>query len=1045
MGPFIMHPITARVLGVPENKLRLIVPPDIGGSFGIKSSLYPYMTLIALAARLTGVPVKWIEDRREHLMASSSGTDRVAYRELAARKDGTVLGMRFRWLDNVGGYLRSPEPGCSFRPSGNFVGPYRFQHLEVDASVVMTNKSLTGPNRGYACGHLYFETEGMMDRLAAALQLDPVEVRRRNLIPAGAFPYRTPTGGIYDSGDYPAVLDKAVALSRYEELRREQAAARAAGRWFGIGVALAVDPSVSNMGYVATALDPQLRAKPEYLPKSGAIDAATIRVDPLGRVIAILATTPQGQGHQTVVSQIVATELGCRPEDVTVVDEMDTFTRFWSISSGSYSSRFGAVATSAVALAARKLKAKLVAYGAHLMERPADELEFRDGAVRPKAGKGPSYTVKDLAGRAHWNTESLPEGMEPGLEARAVFGFTGSQIRGPGRLHQLVEHLWLHRRGDGGGGRSRDGGHQDPALRLRARRGHHHQSDDRARADLRRRAPRPRRRAVRGAAVRRRRAVPDRLVHGLPRADRRRGAGDRHRASRIAVAAHAARLERARRGELDDRARGDRQCRERCAGPARHPDHRAADDAHAALGADRARPGVGLRATVKPPRFEYHAPGDVDEALALLGRYGGEAKLLAGGQSLMPLLNFRLSRPAALVDLNGIRSLAYIEEDAGHVRLGAMTRQRAIEFSPVVRRRLPLLAEATALVGHLPIRTRGTIGGSLAHADPSAEYPAILAALDGAVVVRGPRGERVLTSAELFRSYLATSLGADEILVEVRLPAMPAGAGFAFEEFSRRHGDFAIVGIACVLIGEGGRCTAARLATAGTGPVPTRLVPAEEILERDGLSDAAIDAAAAPGRCARHARRRPARLIGLSPPPDPRAHRPRAPPGRRANGGVSVSEPTPIRLTVNGQAREGRCEPRKLLVDFLREDLGLTGTHVGCEHGVCGACTVLVDGEAARSCLMLAVQANGAEVLTVEGLMVDGALHPLQQAFHEHHALQCGFCTPGMLLTALDLLRVNPRPTEDEIRQGLSAVLCRCTGYQGIVDAVAAVARGAAS
>ena len=247
---------------------------------------------------------------------------------------------------------------------------------------------------------------------------------------------------------------------------------------------------------------------------------------------------------------------------------------------------------------------------------------------------------------------------------------------------------------------------------------------------------------------------------------------------------------------------------------------------------------------MKPPKFEYHAPTSLDEALAALSRYGGDAKVLAGGQSLMPLLNFRLSRPAALVDLNGIRSLAYIEEDDGHVRFGAMTRQRAIEFSPVVRRRLPLLAEATALVGHLPIRTRGTIGGSLAHADPSAEYPAILTALDGAVVVRGPRGERVLTAAELFRSYLATSLGADEVLVEVRLPAMPAGAGFAFEEFSRRHGDFAIVGIACMLIGEGGRCTAARLATAGTGPVPIRLVPAEEILERDGLSDAAIDAAA---------------------------------------------------------------------------------------------------------------------------------------------------------------------------------------------------------
>jgi aerobic-type carbon monoxide dehydrogenase small subunit (CoxS/CutS family) len=147
-----------------------------------------------------------------------------------------------------------------------------------------------------------------------------------------------------------------------------------------------------------------------------------------------------------------------------------------------------------------------------------------------------------------------------------------------------------------------------------------------------------------------------------------------------------------------------------------------------------------------------------------------------------------------------------------------------------------------------------------------------------------------------------------------------------------------------------------------------------------------------------------------------------------------------VRLTVNGRVREGRCEPRKLLVDFLREDLGLTGTHVGCEHGICGACTVLVNGEAARSCLMLAVQADGAEITTVEGLMRDGRLHPLQEAFREHHGLQCGFCTPGMLLTALDLLRANPTPSEADVREGVSAVLCRCTGYHGIVKAVQAAA-----
>ena len=153
-----------------------------------------------------------------------------------------------------------------------------------------------------------------------------------------------------------------------------------------------------------------------------------------------------------------------------------------------------------------------------------------------------------------------------------------------------------------------------------------------------------------------------------------------------------------------------------------------------------------------------------------------------------------------------------------------------------------------------------------------------------------------------------------------------------------------------------------------------------------------------------------------------------------------MPEPRTIRLTVNGVPREGRAEPRKLLSDFIREDLALTGTHVGCEHGVCGCCTILLNGEAARSCIMFAVQAEGAEIVTVEGLAKDGKLHPLQEAFWEHHGLQCGFCTPGMLLAALDFLNTNPSPTEQEIREGLSSVLCRCTGYQGIVKAVEAAA-----
>lgn len=251
---------------------------------------------------------------------------------------------------------------------------------------------------------------------------------------------------------------------------------------------------------------------------------------------------------------------------------------------------------------------------------------------------------------------------------------------------------------------------------------------------------------------------------------------------------------------------------------------------------------------MKPPRFEYHAPRTLEEAVSLLDRYRGEAKVLAGGQSLMPLLNFRLVRPAALIDLNRITALDYIRQVDGQVRFGAMTRQRAVEFSSVIRQHLPLLTEATRWVGHLPIRTRGTIGGSIAHADPAAEYPAVLAALEGEVVARSPRGERTVRASELFQTYLTTTLAPDEILTEVRLPVAPAGAGYAFEEFARRHGDFAIVGIAAVVAVDGRHVVRARLATAGASPVPVRLWPAEEILERDGLGDEAIDAAAARAR-----------------------------------------------------------------------------------------------------------------------------------------------------------------------------------------------------
>ena len=248
---------------------------------------------------------------------------------------------------------------------------------------------------------------------------------------------------------------------------------------------------------------------------------------------------------------------------------------------------------------------------------------------------------------------------------------------------------------------------------------------------------------------------------------------------------------------------------------------------------------------MKPAKFDYHAPATLDAAIALLAQYQGEARLLAGGQSLLPMMNFRLATPAALIDLNRIPDLGYVRAEAGTVHIGAMTRHRTVEFSPVIAQHLPLLAEAIKLVAHLPIRSRGTIGGSLAHADPAAELPMVLQVLEGEVVARRQQGERVIKAIDFFRGLMSTSLENDEMIVEVRFSAMSAHAGWAVEEFARRRGDFAIAAIAAVVERAGDGCSKARLAIAGVGEVSMRLIAAEEVIERDGLGDHAIAAAAA--------------------------------------------------------------------------------------------------------------------------------------------------------------------------------------------------------
>jgi carbon-monoxide dehydrogenase medium subunit len=247
---------------------------------------------------------------------------------------------------------------------------------------------------------------------------------------------------------------------------------------------------------------------------------------------------------------------------------------------------------------------------------------------------------------------------------------------------------------------------------------------------------------------------------------------------------------------------------------------------------------------MKLPQLDYEAPTTVPEAVQLLAEHNDEASVLAGGQSLIPLLALRLAYPEVLIDINGIAELSGVSAADGWVTIGAMTREYVAEESETVADAVPLLAAALPFIGHEAIRSRGTIGGSLAHADPAAELPAVARALDAEFVVRGPAGERVVPAAEWFEGYLTTSRRPDELLVEVRFPAAEPGSGVSFQEVARRHGDFAIAGLAASVTLSGGAISDARLAFAGMSDVPVRAAAAEDLLAGERPSAGLFEEAA---------------------------------------------------------------------------------------------------------------------------------------------------------------------------------------------------------
>jgi 2-furoyl-CoA dehydrogenase large subunit len=396
-GPFTLHSVAAGALGLQGPKLRLITPPDSGGSFGIKSAVFAYVVLMGLASRKLGVPVRWIEDRLEHLAGSSSASGRATLVEAGFADDGELLALRYDAVEDVGAYVRAPEPATLYRMHGSLSGAYRVRNVAARNRVVLTNTLPSGLNRGFGGPQLYLALERTLTIAANRLGIDPAELRRRNLVPPEAFPYRTPSGALYDSGDYEACLDDALRLARYTERRAEAEAARSEGRLVGVGLACVVEPSISNMGYITLAEPGETRG----LPKSGNAEGCTIAISALGGVTVRTATTPQGQGHHTVIAQVVADRLGVEPANVQVLADVDTSTSPWTIASGNYSSRFSGVGVGAVAAAADRLAEKIAAIRVHIGDETA--------------------SLRRVAGTVHWNPEALPPGMEPGLVVTAYY------------------------------------------------------------------------------------------------------------------------------------------------------------------------------------------------------------------------------------------------------------------------------------------------------------------------------------------------------------------------------------------------------------------------------------------------------------------------------------------------------------------------------------------------------------------------------------------------------------------------------------------------
>lgn len=400
--------IIAQVLGWPENRLRVIAL-DVGGGFGPKDHAYPEEVLVAALATRTGRPVKWIEDRREHMLSTVHARDQVHDVEVAARKDGYILGLRDRMVSDIGACASNVGAGPVSVSRQMLPGPYQVPNYHADCFAVVTNKVPAGAYRGFGMPESTFVMERVLDQLGEELGIDPVDIRRRNFVPADRLPnYQTTTTEVYDSGDYGEALERAIRLVDYRSWRQRQKELRGQGRYIGIGLSSYVEMA---------AFGPSRTLRDIGFAISG-VDSAVVKVDRQGKVTLVTGISSQGQSHQTSFAQVCAESLGVEIDDVTVV-QGDTALAPYA-DAGAIASRGAAVAGGATALASRQVREKMVKIGAHLLEASPDDVEIEAGRVLVRGAPQKAIAFAEVADAA-LKGHDLPDAVLPGLEEQAVY------------------------------------------------------------------------------------------------------------------------------------------------------------------------------------------------------------------------------------------------------------------------------------------------------------------------------------------------------------------------------------------------------------------------------------------------------------------------------------------------------------------------------------------------------------------------------------------------------------------------------------------------